>query len=151
MVEIQINQVALEKYGSKKAVIVVGESSELIRLSVTSSDGTHMLEAPFNEIAGFTEWGIGKKYYRADFSELDEDGTFRLVTHLADGSVAQSASFVVGNQALFELTMADVLDYFVANRNTSERDRAIPLIDNVQEIDVYVGWYDAVGENGNYL
>ena len=37
---------------------------------------------------------------------------------------------------------------FIANRNTSERDRAIPTIDTGEKVDVYGGWNDAGGETG---
>lgn len=150
-VEIHVNQVALEKNGVKKAVVVSDLQSSLARLSVMTLDGDFASEAVFEEVSDFSEWGEGKKYYKADFSSLKQGGTFYLEARTADGVVAQSARFLVADHALFDITMADVLRYFVANRNTSERDRAIPTIDTGETFDVYGGWNDAGGETGKYL
>lgn len=150
-VEIHVNQVALDKEGVKKAVVVSHPESTLARLSVMSLDGVFASEAVFEEVSGFSEWGAGKTYYKADFSSLRQGGTFYLEARMNDGSTARSPHFLVADNALFDITMADVLRYFVANRNTSERDRAIPIIDTGKKVDVYGGWNDAGGETGKYL
>lgn len=150
-VEIHVNQVALDRNGVKKAVVASESQSSLLRLSVLTADGEFASEAQFRETTGFSEWGDGKKYYKADFSSLKQGGTFYLEAQLADGRTARSSSFLVADHALFDITMADLLRYFVANRNTSERDRAIPIIDTGETVDVYGGWNDAGGETGKYL
>ena len=150
-VEVHVNQVALEKDGVKKAVVVSHPESKLARLSVMSLDGVFASEAVFEDVSGFSEWGAGKTYYKADFSSLRQGGTFYLEARMDDGSTARSPRFLVADNALFDITMADLLRYFVANRNTSERDRAIPIIDTGEKVDVYGGWNDAGGETGKYL
>ena len=147
--EIHVNQVALERDGSKRAVIVT--DTNITRLSVKRADGASVLEAAIEPVAAFTEWASGKKYYRADFSALDQDGRFVLEAELEGGENVRSAPFEVGQNALFDQTTADVLAYFRDQRNTSERDRAIPIIDTGENIDTYGGWNDAGGETGKYL
>lgn len=149
--EIHLNQVALERDGPKRAVIVVGAGAALQRLSVKNADNGLVMDAAFEPVTDFTEWGSGKRYYRARFDGLDQDGRFRLEARLDNGATARSATFEVGDDALFNRTTADVLAYFRANRNTSERDRAIPVIDTGETVDVFGGWNDAGGETGKYL
>ena len=150
-IEIHVNQVALDKNGVKKAVVASELQSSLVRLSVLTVDGEFASLAQFEETPGFSEWGDGKKYYKADFSSLKQGGTFYLEAQFADGRTTRSSSFLVADHALFDITMADLLRYFVANRNTSERDRVIPIIDTGETVDVYGGWNDAGGETGKYL
>lgn len=149
--QIHVNQVALEKEGPKRAVVVLGENEEMTRVVVIASDGTVALQASFEEAGEFAEWGEGLKYYKIDFSALKSDGTFRLEAEAASGGKAVSAEFLVADNALFDATVADVYRYFLANRNTSERDRAIPVIDTGKVVDVYGGWKDAGGDDGKYL
>ena len=150
-VEVHVNQVALEREGPKRAVVVADAGAKLQRLTVRSVDSDFTMQADFQKTAEFTEWGDGKHYFKVDFGNLQQAGTFVLEAGLADGTKVPSATFLVADSALFDLTMAATLDYFEANRNTSERDRAIPKIDTGEEVDVYGGWNDAGGETGKYL
>ena len=120
-------------------------------LAVMTTDGEMALEAEFEASPGFAEWGQGQRHYRADFTPLSEDGAYLLEARLNDGSRVTSAPFRVAEHALFDLTIADVYAYFTANRNTSGRDRAIPVIDSDEKVDVFGGWNDAGGETGKYL
>ena len=149
--QIHVNQVGLERCGPKRAVVVLDDGAELASVAVTARDGSVALEAPFTKTREFTEWGDGLKYYRVDFSALERTGTFRLEVATVSGDSAVSADFVLADNALFKATVADIYRYFEANRNTDERDRAVPVIDTGETVDVYGGWNDAGGDNGKYL
>ena len=150
-VRIHVNQVALERVGPKHAIVAVESGRRLERVAVIAADGSPAALAEIGSTGSFTEWGQGLDYYRADFSALQQGGTFRLEAATDAGDTAQSAEFRLADDALFDATMADVYRYFQANRNTSERDRAIPIIDTGEKVDVYGGWNDAGGETGKYL
>ena len=150
-VRIHVNQVALERVGPKHAIVAVESGKKLERVTVIAADGSSAVSAEIVATAAFTEWGQGLDYYRADFSALQRNGAFRLEAATDAGDMAQSAEFRLADNALFDATMADVYRYFRANRNTSERDRAIPVIDTGEKVDVYGGWNDAGGETGKYL
>ncbi|WNO08759.1 glycoside hydrolase family 9 protein [Teredinibacter sp. KSP-S5-2] len=150
-VSIHVNQVAFDIDGAKNAVVVTDDDQQLSSVSLVDQNGETIANLDAVASQSFTEWGKGKKHYTVDFSSVQQSGTFKLQATLANGSKTTSPAFNVAKNALFNLTMTDVFKYFVINRNTSERDKAIPIIDTGELINVYGGWNDAGGETGKYL
>lgn len=151
LVEIHVNQVALDKHGVKRAVVVTDQGSELSRVVILPTDNSMATEIHNITPSNFTEWESGRMYYEVNFDSFNHSGTYNLEVSLKSGEISRSSDILIADNALFDLTTADVLTYFTAGRNTSERDRAIPTIDTGELIDVYGGWNDAGGETGKYL
>lgn len=146
---VHVNQVALERTGPKTAVVEYGGSRSSGRFTVLK-DGVAVQSGPLAPLPKFSEWGRGRKYFKADFSTLTTNGTYQLQVALGEDT-ANSAAFVVADNATFVATVSAILDYFKANRHTDEADRKIRVFDTQRYVDVWGGWKDAGGDNGKYL
>jgi len=146
---VHVNQVALERTGPKSAVVEYSGSSSAGRFTVLK-DGTAIQSGALASLPEFTEWGSGRKYFKADFSSLAVNGTYQLQVSFGDDS-AKSPAFVVADNATFVTTASAILDYYKANRHTKPADRKIRVFDTQRYVDVWGGWKDAGGDNGKYL
>jgi hypothetical protein len=146
---VQVNQVALEKRGPKVAVIEYSGAAIAGRFEVLK-DGKSVAAGTLEPSPPFTEWGAGKKYFEADFSNVQSVGRHELKVVVADARTA-SAPFVIAERATFTTTAASLVDYFKANRYLDERDRHIRVFDTQRYVNVWGGWKDAGGDTGKYL
>jgi hypothetical protein len=146
---VHVNQVALERAGPKAAIIEYSGTQPSGRFAVLAAD-KEAFAGSLVALPEFTEWGSGRKYFKADFSSLAANGTYRVAATLG-GQTAQSAAFKVADNALFTTTAAAVLDYFKANRHTREADKKIRIFDTDRYVNVWGGWKDAGGDYGKYL
>jgi hypothetical protein len=146
---VHVNQVALERTGPKSAVVEYTGSRNAGRFAVLK-DGTAVQSGELVAVPKFSEWGAGRKYFKADFSSLAINGTYQLQITLGEDT-AKSAAFVVADNATFVTTASAILDYYKANRHTNEADRKIRVFDSQRYVDVWGGWKDAGGDNGKYL
>jgi hypothetical protein len=147
---VHVNQVVLERSGPKSAIIEYTGSQTSGRYSVLADGSSKPVAGALVALPEFTEWGGGKQYFKADFSSLAANGSYRLEATLGDQS-AQSAAFKVADNAVFATTASAVLDYFKANRHTKEADKKIRIFDTDRYVNVWGGWKDAGGDNGKYL
>lgn len=146
---VHVNQVALERTGPKSGVVEYGGSHSSGKFTVMK-DGAVVHSGTLAPLPEFTEWNGHRKYFKADFSSLAVNGTYRLAVALGEDT-ATSAPFVVADNATFVTTAAAVLDYYKANRHTNEADRKIRVFETQRFVDVWGGWKDAGGDNGKYL
>lgn len=152
---VHVNQVALERAGPKSAIVEYGGSSSSGRFTVLK-DGAEALNGELLALPDFTEWGDNRKYFKADFSSLSANGTYRLQVALGE-ETATSPPFVVTDNATFVTTASAILDYFTANRHIDAADRKIRVFDTGSDVepgrhvDVWGGWKAAGGDNGKYL
>lgn len=146
---VHVNQVALERAGPKSAIVEYGGSRSSGQFTVLK-DGAIVQTGPLLPLPEFTEWSGNKKYFKADFSSLTVNGSYRLGVTLGDDT-STSPPFVVADNATFVTTATAVLDYFRANRHTDKADRKIRVFDTQRYVDVWGGWKDAGGDNGKYL
>jgi hypothetical protein len=146
---VHVNQVALERTGPKSAIVEYSGASTSGQFTVLAN-GTSVQSGELAALPAFTEWGAGKRYFKADFSALAAKGTYQLVVRVGDRT-ARSSSFTVLDNALFGTTASALLDYFKANRYTNPADHHIRVYDTDRYVDVWGGWKDAGGDKGKYL
>lgn len=149
LISVQVNQVTLEAHGPKQAIVEYlgqqsGGSYRVLR------DGKESSKGQLSALPGFDEWGAGKHYFVADFSQDSEAGSYVIEAELG-GEKAVSAPVVVQENALFNATASSLLAYFHASRNTNPKDRHLRIYDSQRYADVWGGWNDAGGDEGKYL
>lgn len=146
---VHVNQVALERAGPKAAIVEYAGSATSGTFTVMK-DGAQVQSGSLAALPEFTEWTAGKKYFKADFSNVATAGQYSVDVTLGDAH-ASSPQFVVADNATFVTTASAVLDYFHANRHTKPADHHIRVFDTQRYVDVWGGWKDAGGDNGKYL
>ena len=146
---VQLNQVALERSGPKRAVVESTGAAQAGRYRVLSG-GRTVAEGNLKPLPDFTAWGAGKRYFEADFSAVRTPGVYRVEATL-DGQRVTSAPVRVRDQALFAITADKLLDYFHRSRHTGKGDRRIRIFETDRVVDVHGGWKDAGGDTGKYL
>jgi hypothetical protein len=153
---VHVNQVALERIGPKAAIVEYTGAESSGRFVVLDGNAAVLdgraavLTAPLTALPEFTEWGNGRRYFKADFSSLESSGTYRIEATIGN-ETARSPAFAVRDNAVFTTTAAAMLDYFRANRYTNEADERIRIFDTQRYVNVWGGWKDAGGDDGKYL
>lgn len=146
---IHINQVALESVGPKVAVVELPEGQAATGFTVLADDNI-IMEGELETFPAFSEWGAGRQYYKADFSTVTAEGTYRIRVKTPVGDLVSAPVIVAGNAAI-NTVLDSMLSYFDSQRHTGEADRNIRIYDTDRYVDVYGGWKDAGGETGKYL
>jgi len=146
---VHVNQVTLERLGPKSAIVEY-LGSQSAGSFVVLKEGETVQSGSLVALPEFTEWGGGRKYFKADFSSLTSNGRYQIAATLG-ADRATSAVFGVADRATFATTAAALLDYFKANRHTKEADKRIRIYDTQRYVNVWGGWKDAGGDNGKYL
>lgn len=147
--KVHLNQVALERAGPKVAVVEYAGSGAPSGFSVLK-DGAVVRSGRLTPLPAFGEWGAGKRYYQADFSDLADAGTYQLKVEAA-GASATSAPVAVADDALFATAAGALVRYFKLSRHTNPADHKIRVYGTQRFVDVWGGWKDAGGDNGKYL
>lgn len=100
------------------------------------------------------EWTPGLFYYLADFSAVQQPGTYRLSLEL-DGAACLSAPFQIADKALARLTIPSIIHYYRKQRaNTPQEqasDQQMLLYGSNKTVDVRGGWCDASGDISKYF
>jgi hypothetical protein len=146
---VQLNQVALERVGPKKAVVESTGPAQAGRYRVLA-DGKLVAQGELKALPEFSAWGGGKRYFEVDFSAIDKPGVYRVEASVG-GKRVQSAPVRVRDQALFTTIADKTLDYFHRSRHTGAGDRRIRIFETERFVDVHGGWKDAGGDAGKYL
>lgn len=146
---VQVNQVALERLGPKRAVVESTGAAEAGRYRVLRG-GRVLAAGELQALPAFTAWGGGRRYFEVDFSALQAPGVYR-VEAMVGGRRALSAPVRVADRALFSATAGKLLDYFRRSRHTGEGDRRVRIFETDRFVDVHGGWKDAGGDTGKYL
>jgi hypothetical protein len=146
---VQLNQVALERVGPKRAVVESAGPARAGRYRVLA-DGKLVAQGELKALPEFSAWGGGKRYFEVDFSAIEKPGVYRVEATLG-GRRVLSAPVRVRDQALFTTIADKTLDYFHRSRHTGEGDRRIRIFETDRFVDVHGGWKDAGGDAGKYL
>jgi hypothetical protein len=146
---VQINQVALERQGPKRAVVEyagqAGEGSYTVL-----RDGKPIKHGELRPLQPFTEWGPGKRYFSVDFSDAEQAGRYEVQVRVGEQR-AVSAPVPVRDDAVFATTGAQLLAYFKRSRHSDAADRSLRIFQTSRKVDVWGGWQDAGGDKGKYL
>lgn len=146
---VQINQVALERVGPKRAIVESAGAAAAGRYRVLSGARV-VAQGDLKPLPDFADWGAGKRYFEVDFSSLQKVGEYR-VEATVGGKRATSAPVRVRDGALFGTIADRTLDYFHRGRHTGAGDRSIRIYETDRRVDVHGGWKDAGGDTGKYL
>lgn len=146
---VQINQVALERRGPKRAIVeYTGEATE--GTYTVLRDGKPVRNGALRPLPPFTGWSPGKRYFSVDFSDAEQGGEYRVEVGIGNQR-ATSASVPVRDQAVFATTGTQLLGYFKRSRHTDEADRDLPIFQTSRRVNAWGGWQDAGGDKGKYL
>jgi hypothetical protein len=145
---LQINQVALERTGPKRAIVEASGPAETGRYRVLSG-GRTVAQGELKALPAFSDWGAGKRYFEIDFSSLRRSGDYRVEATMG-GARVLSPAVRVRDGALFATIAGKTLDYFRRSRHT-DGDRSIRIFETDRRVDVHGGWKDAGGDTGKYL
>lgn len=149
-VVVQLNQVALEAEGPKSAVVEVsGGDATSGRFTVLRGDEV-VQSGDLVALPAFSEWGEGRRYFKADFSSLSTPGRYRIEA-IVGSDKAQSAPVDIVGRALFTTAADSLVAYFHTSRWTDEADKHIRIYDTDRYVNVFGGWQDAGGDTGKYL
>ncbi|KQV92230.1 glycoside hydrolase family 9 protein [Pelomonas sp. Root1237] len=146
---VQINQVALERVGPKRAVVESTGPAQAGRYRVLAG-GKVVAQGELKALPEFSAWGAGKRYFEVDFSAIEKAGAYRVEATLGNKR-ALSAPVPVRDQALFTTIADKTLDYFHRSRHTGKGDSRIRIFETDRFVDVHGGWKDAGGDTGKYL
>ena len=146
---VQVNQVALERLGPKRAVVESTGTATAGRYRVLAG-GKVVAQGELTALPAFSAWGAGKRYFEVDFSSLQAAGVYRVEASVG-GRRVLSAPVRVKDQALFTTIADKTLDYFRRSRHTGAGDKRIRIFETQRYVNVWGGWKDAGGDSGKYL
>lgn len=146
---VQINQVALERQGPKRAVVEYAGKAGQGGYTVLR-DGKPIKHGDLRPLPPFAEWAPGKRYFSVDFSDAEQAGQYQVEVQIGKQR-ALSAPVTVRDNAVFATTGAQLLGYFKRSRHTDAADRDVPIFQTSRKANVWGGWQDAGGDKGKYL
>ena len=161
VINIHLNQVALELNGPKSAIVSAAESLDLRQVGYSVLQNSAVVfEGKLTKLDSFSSWqsahntSVPVSYYQADFSKFSQNGHFTLQINTQNKKIV-SREFVIAEQALFKETVSAMLQYFNGSRNDEDynwqQDKHIRIYDTQRYVDVSGGWNDAGGDSGKYL
>ncbi len=157
--QVHLNQVALERLGPKRAVVVLAAATASTRSAKGEApsgryrvlrNGRVQAEGALTALPAFEAWTPGRQHFEVDFSQLTEAGRYQVEVWVGQQR-ARSPAVEVQDQALFRRTAGALLDYFRQSRHLDEGDRRRRVFDTQRYVDVWGGWRDAGGDTGKYL
>jgi len=139
--------------GSKKAVLLHTEPTEIRTAALVGADGMRLELTPGPAVT-VDRWSVGA-FRRLDFSGVREPGTYQVEIETAEG-VQRGAPFAIADKAIPATAMSDCVNYFRAVRSTGEidrKDRAAKFYgdDSGRTVDARGGWLDASGDFSKFL
>jgi len=146
---VQLNQVALERRGPKRAIVEYTGQAQQGRYTVLR-DGKPIKQGELQALPAFAEWSPGKRYFSVDFSDAEQAGNYQVKVSIGKRQ-AQSAAVPVRDGAIFATAGAQMLGYFKRSRHTDPADRDLPIFQTSRRVDAWGGWQDAGGDKGKYL
>ncbi|WP_105900751.1 glycoside hydrolase family 9 protein [Vibrio gangliei] len=147
--QILTNHLGYARFSSKNAVVLASTLELPITVMLVNME-THQTVAEFDAqpVGRVDNWHHGE-FYQINFSSWTQAGTYRLVS-----GEHQSHPFSICENVLMQRTFSDVLHYFKSQRCGGifdQQDKAVPLLNSEQRVDVHGGWYDASGDVSKYL
>jgi glycosyl hydrolase family 9/cellulase-like Ig domain-containing protein len=153
---IYINQVAFNSNAPKIAVI--STDSKLDKNAaftiIDAASAKVEFSGKLNDAEQIADWAPGKVFYQADFSAVRTKGNYKLRL-VVGGKPYLSDAFVIGDNALADLTIPAVIHYYHKQRaNKPEEvaaDSHIILYGSNNTVDLRGGWCDASGDVSKYF
>lgn len=153
---IYVNHIAYDTRGPKRAVVSLDQIASsavkfsLINLNTQKADFSGSLKSS----GSIAEWFPDKHYYTADFSTFAKSGNYKVrITY--SGRSYDSEEFKIGNHALADATLGDIIHYYYKQRaNTPEElagDEKMLLYGSNKTVDIRGGWADASGDISKYF
>lgn len=143
---VHINQAGYDAASPKS--LVVESAADLQGAEYTISNGSVSEVGTFGLSTTPADWSIAN-YYSVDFSKITEPGDY-IISFIENG-VPQNFSFTVKENAMAEIPLNLVLNYFRNDRDTKNRHASVTVYGTSEKKDVHGGWYDASGDFGKYL
>jgi Glycosyl hydrolase family 9/Cellulase N-terminal ig-like domain len=153
---IHLNQVAFDSASPKTAVI----SSNTLLPALTDFTLTDVLTqkviftGKLSQPKQITDWMPDQLYYQADFSLVQQTGTY-ILSLTANGQAVKSYPFKIEFNALAKLTIPAIVHYYHNQRaNTPqelEADKHLLLFGSTNRVDLHGGWCDASGDVSKYF
>jgi len=101
-----------------------------------------------------TDWQPDTYYSRADFSDFQQPGHYKLEMEF-EGEPYESYAFTLGEKALTKVALPAVTNFFYHQRASSpqeaEADKNILLYGSTKTVDLSGGWADASGDVSKYF
>ena len=148
-IAVQVNQVALERIGPKIAVVEYSGAETAGRFELLK-DGHSVRSGELAAFPAFSEWGGGKKYFKADFSAFADSGRFEVAV-IIGADQTRSPAFEIAERAVFSTTADKLISYFENSRYLDAADKHIRVYGSQRYVNVWGGWKDAGGDTGKYL
>ncbi|MDB5140770.1 MAG: hypothetical protein JWR12_2686 [Mucilaginibacter sp.] len=153
---IYANQIGFDSRGPKTAVVgvdhpLLGKTTfHLINTVNNKTVYTGVLSGPQH----IDEWTPGKIYFRADFSDFNKSGKYRL-NIIVDGKLYNSNPFEIEEDALAKLTISSIIHYYNKQRANTPAELAadahMHMIGSDKTVDMHGGWCDASGDVSKYF
>ena len=147
--DILTNHIGYSASGPKKAVIQCVEGEKAEEFFVLDLKGNRVYTGTAVFAGGVANWNTGS-YYRADFTEVTREGTYRIQV-----GEHYSQEFEI-SKCLVTMRMLNAVSYYFKAQRSSgewlEDDRSLPFKGPREgEVDAHGGWYDATGDYGIHL
>jgi len=147
------NHLGYDATGPKRAVIQ-GRAGDAVGACALEDEGGKRTPVPaptaVGAVAKWRDWS----YWTADFSDLQREGTYRLVCRIGDEEV-RSFPFDIQKHILERHTLSDVIYYLKGQRAAGAIEMADANVALAGKPDTHVdargGWYDATGDYGKHL
>lgn len=147
------NHIGYERTGQKKAVINAPDNTTLDCFSLKEYGTGRTVYKGKIKRSGIVDNWKGFYFWTLDFSEYTEEGQYYIEVN-ADGKTFICETFTIEDRIFEQLTLPDIMNYFVSQHCTGRfdrMDRSLSIVGRNERVDVHGGWYDASGDNGKYL
>ena len=121
VVKVHVNQVGYERSWPKSLVVETNffpERAVRSELEIVSPEGRQVMRLPLvpsGRINDGTPDDWGAYFWRVDFLDLEQPGTYRAVAHVGDAR-GESPAFLVGEDVLFRETASLGVEFFFVQR-----------------------------------
>jgi len=146
-VDIFVNQVGYDLLYPKTCILATNFKPEKITSYLLGESDREVKEIHFGEpsrIIGIRKSDWGKWFYRADFSDYNEEGNYRIMVSI-DEKQYYSPSFLIGKDILWEKTVPKVLDGIRLHRCGTKIEgihEPCHIDDSFEGISLKGGWHD---------
>jgi len=146
-VDIFVNQVGYDLLYPKTCILATNFKPEKITSYLLGESDLEVREIYFGEpsrIIGANKSDWGKWFYRADFSDYNEEGNYRIMVNIGEKRY-YSPYFLIGKDILWEKTIPKVLDGIRLHRCGTKIEgihEPCHIDDSFEGISLKGGWHD---------
>lgn len=146
-VDILVNQVGYDILYPKTCILATNFKPEEIKSYLLGDSDREIMEIHFGDItriigAQKSDWG--KWFYRADFTDYNEEGGYRIVVIIGEKRY-YSPTFLIGKDLIWEKTIPKVLEGIRLHRCGTKVEGIHELChvdDSIENISLKGGWHD---------